>query len=225
MTNPSNAVGTNGAYGGRTSVQAFNDMLSMFNGRGILNGWEIQPAQAMTVQIGGATINERDVAIAENPSGDLVSVNNISREPVMITIPTASTDIDRTDAIVAYVTNPPQSKPTITDNYDACGVIAVVGDANGAPDEATIRAAITADGGTGTTAYYVMLGTVFVPQNATVVTDVAQGDQAVLKSALKVDIAIKQIDPYTAELTMDTVDGPATVRFGGNWQNADEMEF
>ena len=52
MTNPNNAVGTNAAYGGRTSVNAFNDDLTIYS-RGILSGWACSPKSGMTVQIGG----------------------------------------------------------------------------------------------------------------------------------------------------------------------------
>lgn len=43
MTNPNNAVGTNGAYNGRTSVNAFNDNLAVYTSRGVISGWAMAP--------------------------------------------------------------------------------------------------------------------------------------------------------------------------------------
>ena len=55
MTNPNNAVGTNGALGGRTSVNAFNDNLAIYASRGIVSGWTVSPSSNMTVSVGGVS--------------------------------------------------------------------------------------------------------------------------------------------------------------------------
>ena len=70
MTNPNNAIGTNGAYGGRTSVNAFNDNLAIYQGRGILSGFAVSPNAGMSVAIGGNGTT-RDVAIAEDNIGNM----------------------------------------------------------------------------------------------------------------------------------------------------------
>lgn len=163
MTNPENALGTNGAYGGRTSVNAFNDVLSAFRnidaGAGILSGWEAEINDAQQLEIGGKN-KVRDVAIAEDPNGNLTTIDNISGVPIALDLPAPPVAGTRYDMAVAYVVNPPQGTSTSADNPAACGIIIVDGGTGGASasgvDE-TIRQAITQDGAAGTTAYYVVL--------------------------------------------------------------------
>lgn len=170
-TNPNNAIGTNGAYGGRTSVNAFNDDLAIYSGRGIISGWACAPSSGLTVVLGGSgTI--RDVAVAQDNAGNRTTINNISGAPVSVTLSGAPTANSRIDAIVAYVDNPPQGSSTIADNYQACGIIAVAGTpaaSPSAPAESAIRSAITADGASGATAYYVVLATVVVATGTTTI--------------------------------------------------------
>lgn len=167
-TNPDNAVGTNAAYSGRTSVNAFNDDLAVYS-RGIMSGWACAPDSGMTVVLGGDG-NTRDVAVAEDNAGNKTTINNISGAPVSVTIEAAPANNSRIDAIVAYVDNPPQGSATIADNYEACGLISVSGTASSSPVEPSdgaIRSAITADGASGATAYYVVLATVTVASGTT----------------------------------------------------------
>ena len=183
MTNPNNAIGTNGAFGGRTSVNAFNDNLSAWT-RGVMSGWACEPDSGMTVALGGDS-SVRDVAIAEDDAGNKTSINNISLAPVQVTIPGAPASNTRIDSIVAYVDNPPQGSATITDNYESCGIIVVSGTATSSPvppNESTIRSAITADGATGATAYYVVLANVSVANGTTDITsgEIMAGDVAQL---------------------------------------------
>lgn len=168
MTNPNNAIGTNAAYSGRTSVNAFNDDLSAYT-TGVLSGWACEPDSGMIVSLGGDG-NTRDVAIAEDNSGNKTTINNISGSPVNVTLGTAPGSNSRIDAIVAYVDNPPQGVSNVADNPSACGIIAVAGTPSAspeAPNDSAIRTAITADGASGTTAYYVVLATVTVPTGTT----------------------------------------------------------
>ena len=179
MTNPNNAIGTNGAFGGRTSVNAFNDNLSAWT-RGVMSGWACEPDSGMTVALGGDS-SVRDVAIAEDDAGNKTSINNISLAPVQVTIPGAPASNTRIDSIVAYVDNPPQGTATITDNYESCGIIVVSGTPTSSPvppNESTIRTAITADGATGATAYYVVLANVSVANGTTDITsgEIMAGD-------------------------------------------------
>lgn len=169
MTNPDNALGTNGAFGGRTSVNAFNDVLATFDGAGIVSGFAVAPDTGMTVEVGGSG-TVRDVAVAEDPFGNRTTVDNISGDPISVTINTASTTSARVDSIVAYVNSPANASDTSVDNPSACGIIAVNGTSGGAPLDAAIRTAITADGGTGSTAYYVVIANVSVPANTTAIT-------------------------------------------------------
>lgn len=185
MTNPNNAIGTNAAYSGRTSVNAFNDDLAAYS-RGILTGWNCQVSTGLTVMLGGGH-SVRDVAIAEDNAGNKTTINNISLDEVPVTLDTAPGANSRIDAIVAYVDNPPQGSNSTADNPEACGIIPVAGTPAvdpQAPDDNVIRTAITADGASGTTAYYVVLATVTVPTGTTDLIPgyIEQGDKAVLNT-------------------------------------------
>lgn len=171
MTNPNNAVGTNGAYGGRTSVEAFNDVMNILS-RGIISGWECVPNSAFTVSLGGNG-NIRDVAAAEDAAGNKTSINNRSGSPINITMAAAPASNSRIDAIVAYVESSPAGSATITDNPGPCGIIPVSGTASSspaAPNDSAIRTAITADGASGTTAFYVVLAYITIPSGTTDLT-------------------------------------------------------
>lgn len=178
MTNPNDSVGTNGAYGGRTSVNALNDVLASFSGRGVLSGWAVTASSGMTVSVGGSA-GVRDVAIAEDNAGNRTTVDNRSSSPISVTLSAASASSTRVDYIVAYVNNPATVLVTTIDNPGTCGIIAVNGTTS-APTDAAIRSAITADGGTGSTAYYVVLATITIAAGTTDLTDsnIAQGAKA-----------------------------------------------
>lgn len=173
-TNPNNAVGTNAAYGGRTSVKAFNDNIGAYS-RGIISGWACSPSSGMTVSLGGDGTT-RDIAIAEDVSGNKITVNNISESPISVTMSAAPSSNSRIDLIVAYVDNPPQGSATALDNPAACGLITVSGTAAAnpvAPNESAIRTAITADGASGSTAYYVILAQITIAAGT---TDIVAGN-------------------------------------------------
>jgi len=202
MANPNNAVGTNGAFGGRTSVNAFNDNLAAYTA-GIMSGWECSPDSGLTVVLGGDG-NTRDVAVAEDNAGNKTTVNNISGSPISVTVNPAPNSNSRIDSIVAYVDNPPTGTATATDNYGACSLIVVSGTVSStpsAPNDSTIRTAITADGGSGTTAYYVVLANVTVDSGTTDLTadDIVSGGNA--------GIGSQNID-------FTTLEGTNVIRFG-----------
>ena len=192
-TNQNNAIGTNAAYSGRTSVNAFNDDLAAYS-RGILTGWNCQVDTGLTVILGGGH-SVRDVAIAEDNAGNKTTINNISLDEVPVTLDTAPGANSRIDAIVAYVDNPPQGSNSTADNPEACGIIPVAGTpavSPQAPDDNAIRTAITADGASGTTAYYVVLATVTVPTGTTDLIPgyIQQGDKSVLNTNQIADSSI-----------------------------------
>lgn len=181
MTNPNNAVGTNAAYNGRTSVNAFNDDLSLLN-RGIISGWACAPDSGLSVVLGGSGTT-RDVAVAEDNIGNKTSINNISGSPISVIIGPAPAADSRIDLIVAYVDNPPTGTSTVADNYGACGLIVVAGTPAStptAPDDNDIRTAIVADGASGATAYYVVLAQITIASGTTDIdnTMIQQGAQS-----------------------------------------------
>lgn len=199
MANPGNAIGTNAAFGGRTTPNAFNDALAAFNGRGILSGWVCEPVSGMTVNLGG-NHTTRDVAVAEDDTGNRVTVNNISENPVPVTLEAAPTVGSRIDLIVVYVTNPPQNSQKTPDNPQCCSIITVQGDVAvepAPPTEAEIRSAITADGGAGVTAYYVVLATISVPQGATDVTveNIQPGDPVGVGTTVDETLSLESENP------------------------------
>lgn len=170
MTNPNNAIGTNAAFSGRTSPNALNDITASFTA-GIISGWECQPKTGMTIQLGGQ-VGTRDVALAEDNAGNKLTINNRSGAPVEVTLSGAPSTNNRVDAIVAYIDNPSTGDDNTTDNPTTCGIIAVSGTVAAnptAPSEATIRSAITTDGATGGTAYYIVLATIYVGTNVTTI--------------------------------------------------------
>lgn len=170
MTNPNNAIGTNAAFSGRTSPNALNDITASFTA-GIVSGWECVPKTGMTIQLGGQ-VGTRDVALAEDNAGNKLTINNRSGAPVEVTLAGAPSTNNRVDAIVAYIDNPSTGDDSTTDNPTTCGIIAVSGTVAAnptAPSEATIRSAITTDGATGGTAYYVILATILVGTNVTTI--------------------------------------------------------
>ena len=187
MTNPNNAIGTNGAYSGRTSVNAFNDGIAGYT-RGILSGWSCVVSSGLTVSLGGVN-GTRDVAIATDNNGNNTTIDNISESPVNVTISSAPATDARVDSIVAYVDNPPTGVSTTADNPNACGLIVVKGTvANSpiAPDDGMIRTAITADGASGTTAYYVVLANITIATGTTDLdaSNIAQGEPAQMDGGL-----------------------------------------
>jgi hypothetical protein len=170
MTNPNNAIGTNGAFDGRTSPSALNDLAAAFT-RGIVSGWRCTPKSGMTIRLGGSA-STRDVALAQDNAGDKLTINNRSGAPVEITLAGAPSTNNRIDAIVAYVDNPSTGDGNTTDNPAACGIIAVTGAVAAnpiPPTESQIRTAITTDGATGGVAYYVVLATIRVGTNVTTI--------------------------------------------------------
>lgn len=209
MTNPNNAVGTNGAFGGRTSVNAFNDVMGAFQGQGILSGWGIVPSSGMTVNVGGSG-TVRDTAVAEDNAGNKTSINNISGSAISVTLDTAPASNSRYDAIVAYVDKPPMGSGT-QDNPECCGIIPVTGTAASTPsypDDNTIRSAITADGASGSTAYYVVLGYVLVASGTTTITSgmITAGPNATISTNQIADSAITTSKIANGAVTSQKVD-------------------
>lgn len=189
MSNPDNALGTNGAYGGRTSVNAFNDVMASFKSRGILSGWACAPSSGLKVTLGGDGTT-RDVAIAEDNSGNKTSVNNISQAPVEVTMPAAPANNSRVDSIVAYIESSPSSSGE-TDNYTAVNLLTVSGSASAtptAPSDSDIRTAITADGASGPTAYYVVLANVNIASGT---TDI---DASMISAGASAQLTAKNMD-------------------------------
>ena len=232
MTNPNNAIGTNAAFNGRTTPAAFNDALSLFTTGGIVSGWVCSPSEGMTVSLGGDG-EIRDVAIAVEPTGNRATINNRITEGVEVTLADAPTVGSRIDAIVAYVNNPPEILGDIlADNPECCGIIPVSGTAVAndpvAPTDSAIRTAITADGGAGETAYYVVLATVEVATGTTAITAdlITQGETCSVASDPGVTATLTIATSDWAELAdSDPYGVSATISAGYNITSATLVEL
>lgn len=232
MTNPNNSVGTNAGYNGRTTPNAFNDVLGIFDIPGIVSGWECSPKSGMTVQIGGGDV--RDVAIAENNAGNRVTINNRSGAPIDVTLPGAPATGNRYDVIVAYVNNPINGAGASDVDFPSqVGLIVVSGTTAANPNYPSpdqINAAITADGGDGPNAYQVQLCSIFVGQG---VTTIGSGSiEGGTESTINEDLTL--VSTYANELR-DEIIATRTTLFEGNqqgnttlsddWANYDEIEI
>ena len=191
MTNPNDAVGTNAGYNGRTSSKAFNDGLGAFT-KGILSGWQCSPKSGMVVSLGGNG-TDRDVAIAEDNAGNRTTINNRLGTAIDVTISTAPITNSRIDVIVAYAEQSIQgSGSSDVDFPSGVGLITVSGTVAAnptAPNDTAIRSAITADGATGSSAFYVVLAEILVGTGVTTIGSgvITQGDRASLSNQIDAD--------------------------------------
>ena len=211
MTNPNNAVGTNAAYSGRTSTNAFNDGVNAWT-RGVLSGWLGASVSGMTIQVGGG--NVRDVAIAADNAGNKTTVNNISGAPIQLTIDTAPATNKRIDSVVVYVDNPQQGQSTEVDNPGCCGIIVVKGTVASSPvrpTDAMIRTAITADGASGATAYFAIIANVAVDTGVTTInaTKIAVGEYAQLTTTKLAANSVSATQLSNSAVTTAKINGGA----------------
>lgn len=214
MTNPNDSVGTNAGYNGRTSSRAFNDVLGALS-RGVLSGWACSPKSGMTVQLGGNGA-DRDVAIAEDNAGNRTTINNRLGTPIDVTIGDAPTTNSRIDLIVAYAESNIQGEgATDVDFPSGVGIIAVEGTAAAnpvKPDDGAIRSAITTDGATGASAFYVVLAEILVGTSVSTIGSgvITQGGKAQIASSTTSDLisAIKNSMNIT---DFDSADSVGTV--------------
>lgn len=173
MTNPDNIVRVRARNGGRASVYEANGWCQAFS-TGLLEGnGVIQNTVAdMNVLVGGS-ITKPDVVIATNPAGYKIALDIVGQQAVAITAPASN---KRISAIVAYTDDLslPTTQDTVTGAPGSCGLIVVNGTAASsptAPNDTTIRSAITADGATGSQASYCVIATVLVASGTTAITN------------------------------------------------------
>lgn len=173
MTNPGSIVRVRARNGGRASVYEANGWAQGFTA-GLLDGnGVIQNTSAnMNVLVGGST-TKPDVVLATNPSGYRIALDLVGQQAVAITAPASNS---RITSIVAYTNDlaVASTQTTTTGSPATCGLIAVNGTSSASPVEpsdATIRSAITADGGTGSQACYCVIANIVVSSNTTAITD------------------------------------------------------
>lgn len=170
MTNPNNAVRVSSRNGGRGSVYEANAWAQTY-GNGILTGNGVTPSTGMTIAVGGTTACP-DVVIATNASGYKIGLDLVDSATVTVSKPASNKKIV---AIVAYTNDlaVASTESNITGNPASCGLIAVDGTVSANPvdpTDAQIRTAITADGGTGPSAAYSIIGTILLTSSTSSIT-------------------------------------------------------
>ena len=172
-TNPNDIVRVRARANGRASVYEANAWCQSLS-QGVLDGnGVIQNTSAdMNVLVGG-TSSKPDVVIASNPSGYKIALDIVGQQAVAITVPASN---KRITSIVAYTDDLSlaSTDTSITGSPSSCGLIVVNGTASAspsAPDDATIRTAITADGATGSQACYCVLAEILVDHTTTTITN------------------------------------------------------
>ena len=228
MTNPNNIVRVRARNGGRASVLEANAWAQIFK-VGLLKGnGVIQNTSAdMNVLVGGSSSNP-DVLIAETPFGYKVALDLVGQQAVAITAPASNS---RISSIVAYTDDLSlsSSDATVTGSPSSCGLIVVNGtsaSSPSAPDDATIRSAITADGATGSQAAYVVIANVTVASSTTAITnsliDVFSSTDGLIQ-ARNIDwatrvIDVTQIAPWGSERITATKLGKLVILSMANWK-------
>lgn len=173
MTNPGNIVRIRSRNGGHTSVYEANMWAQklpqgLFSGNGVLQN----TSPDMHILVGGTPSNP-DVVIGQNPSGYKVALDIIGQQVVQITTPASNS---RISSIVAY-TNDLSLQSTdnsTTGSPSSCGLIVVNGTTAAtpsAPTDTQIRAAITADGATGSQAVYGVIANIPIASTTTAITN------------------------------------------------------
>ncbi len=172
MTNPDNIVRTRARNGGRASVYEANGWAQAFS-VGLLDGSGViqNTSPDMNVLVGGST-TKPDVVLASNPAGYKVALDIVGQQAIALTAPASNS---RISSIVAYTDDLSlaTSEDNITGSPSSCGLIVVNGTAASspsAPDDATIRSAITADGATGSQASYCVIANIKISSSTTAIT-------------------------------------------------------
>lgn len=190
-TNPGNIVRIRSRNGGRASVYESNMWaqkftVGLFSGSGVRQNTSAD----MNILVGGLSTNP-DVVIGKNAAGYNIALDIVGAQTIAITKPAANS---RIAAIVAY-TNDLSLTSTdagTTGSPSSCGLIVVNGASSAspvAPSDSDIRAAITADGATGSQATYCVIATILVASTTTTITNTLITMQKSLITSDKIDLA------------------------------------
>lgn len=170
-TNPDSIVRLHSRNGGRGSVLESNIPYQIYD-NGLLHGNGVRSPETETLGIVvGGSAAAPDVVIATNPAGYKIALDLAGEANLMLSDPTINNQIV---SVVAYTDDlaAVSTDTTTTGNPSSCGLITVAGTSSGvAPDDATIRSAITADGATGSQAAYAIIANITLPSGATFITD------------------------------------------------------
>lgn len=194
MTNPGNIVRVRARTGGRASVYEANAWAQAFTS-GVLDGvGVIQNTSADLNVIVGGSSTKPDVVLAQNPAGYKIALDLVGQQVIPITAPASNT---RITSIVAYTDDLSlsTSEDSVTGSPSSCGLIAVNGTAAAVynpPTDSDIRAAITADGATGSQASYAVLANITMSAQTDIITDeIIKVNRAYVADSLIAPAAIK----------------------------------
>lgn len=172
MTNPNNMVRIRSRNGGRASVYEANawaqtEMPGIILGDGVRENTTAD----LNVLVGG-DYNKPNIVIAHNSAGYKIALDIVSQQAIPITPPATNS---RFSLIVAYTDDLalPTTEDTITGSPSSCGLIVVNGATAASPKtptDADIRAAISADGATGSEASYCVLAQIKVSSDTSAIT-------------------------------------------------------
>lgn len=170
MTNPNSIVRLHSRNAGRASVYEANAPYQIFD-NGLLKGNGVVVASGLNITVGGAAAKP-DIVIANTPDGYKIALDLAGTATLTLTAPSSNSKIV---AIVAYTDDLAEESTdtTTTGNPSSCGLIAVDGTVAStpvAPDDSTIRTAITADGATGSQAAYCVIALITLTSATTDIT-------------------------------------------------------
>jgi len=142
----------------------------LFSGNGVLQN---TPSANMNVLVGGSSSSNPDVVIATNPAGYNIALDLVGQQAITITAPASNS---RISSIVVYTDDLSLNSSTTatTGSPSSCGLIVVNGTTAAspvAPNDSTIRSAITSDGATGSQASYCVLTNLTITSATTTITN------------------------------------------------------
>lgn len=198
MTNPNNIVRLHSRNGGRGSVYEANQWAQVYN-TGNLTGDTVTASSGLSVEVAGSSASP-SVIIAENNVGYKIALDLVTTTTLTLTTPTTNSKIT---AIVAYTDDLAiaSEETDVTGNPSSCGLITVDGTTAATPTNPTdnqIRAAITADGATGSQAVYAVLAYITIASGTTDITDALIKAQTASLDANSIDFT--QTFPQVASI-------------------------
>lgn len=207
MTNPDNIVRVRARNGGRASVYEANAWCQNWT-TGFVEGSITQNTSAdMNILVNGSP-SKPAVAIAATPAPYNIALDIVGQKAIAITAPATNS---RYSAIVAYTDDLSlaTTEDTVTGSPASCGLIVVNGTTSATPvypTDATIRTAITADGGTGSQAAYVVLAYILVANDTTTITNsLITNTEAVLRNNAVATNSIKDSAVTASKIDFTTL--------------------
>lgn len=174
MTNPDDIVRYNTRNGGRGSYAGANAWTQYYT-PGAMSQSAVRASEpaGLGVTVGATNSANPMPVLATTPSGLRVALELTGSTVLTISRPLSN---QRISAVVAYTNDLAlaSTQSAVTGSPASCGLIVVPGTDAASPvppTDAQIRSAITADGGTGSSAAYAILGLVTIASDTTAITD------------------------------------------------------